>query len=110
MKQLERRLTFSIAQSPFPLPGFEPGSAAAAALLSSAKASIDHPKNTQAEAGRAALSILFTKVVQPQGDATANTFLGDMLQLLEDHLQHCEANLADGIAQYPLHGLLSAIA
>lgn len=80
------------------------------ALLSSAKSSINHPRNTQAEAGRAALSVLFTKVVQPQGDEASAAFMDDMLQLLETHLQRCETDLVSGIAGYPLHGLLSAIA
>lgn len=32
-----------------------------------------------------------------------------MLQQLENHLQRCEADIVSGIAEYPLHGLLSAI-
>lgn len=91
-----------------PLPGYETlETPAAQALLSSATASLGHPRKTQAEAGRSALCILFTKLVLGQGEETA--FIGDLIERLEDNLAACERDLSTEIEEKPLHGLLAAI-
>lgn len=84
-------------------------SASTRQLLASARASINHPRKTQAEAGRAALCIVFTKLVQPAGPAAAVAFIDDLVSLLERHVAASEESLAKGIVEYPLHGPLSAI-
>lgn len=100
-----------IAQGPHPLPGYETLDVPLAKkLLVSARSWINHPRNTQAEAGRAALSIIFTKIVQPLGQATALAFVADLTDLLEAHLVQSEQNLSTGIVEFPLHGPLGVLA
>lgn len=99
-----------ISRAPSPLAGYESlQSATTQTLLATARASINHPRKTQAEAGRAALCIIFTKLVQPAGVEQAVAFVDDLVSLLDKHVAMSEANLAKGIVEYPLHGLLSAI-
>jgi hypothetical protein len=100
----------SIALAPLPLAGFESLDAPAAQrLLASARASINHPRLTQADAGRAALCIVFTKLVLPSGHEAALALVADTMGELEQHIAKAEENLARGIVEYPLHGPLSAL-
>ncbi|KAL1406561.1 hypothetical protein Q8F55_008267 [Vanrija albida] len=99
-----------IERAPLPLAGYETLSTPATReLLASASASINHPRRTQADAGRAALSILFTKVVLPSGPEVAAAFIDDLVTVLENHIKKSEENFATGIVEYPLHGPLSAL-
>ncbi|GMK53867.1 hypothetical protein CspeluHIS016_0104530 [Cutaneotrichosporon spelunceum] len=99
-----------IALAPLPFAGFETlDISATQQLLASARASINHPRLTQADAGRAALCILFTKLVLPAGHEKALEFVDVIMQELERHIQKVEENLARGIVEYPLHGSLSAL-
>ncbi|BEI84050.1 hypothetical protein CcaverHIS002_0406540 [Cutaneotrichosporon cavernicola] len=99
-----------IALAPLPLAGFETlDMMPTKHLLASALASINHPRLTQAEAGRATLCILFTKLVLPKGQDKALTFVGGIIGELESHIQKVEENLARNIVEYPIHGPLSAL-
>jgi hypothetical protein len=82
----------------------------AKALLTSARASINHPRNTQAEAGRAALSIIFTKLVQPLGAEASVAFVTGLIDTLEGYIVKSEENLSSGIVEFPLHGSLGVLA
>lgn len=91
-----------------PLPGYETlRTPAAQTLLSSSISSLAHPRKTQAEAGRSALCLVFTKLVQQQEDE--NRFVSDLVDQLDDSITASETDLVRGIERKPLHGLLSAI-
>lgn len=91
-----------------PLPGYDSvDTPDAHALRASATASLAHPRKTQAEAGRSALCVLFTKLVL--GSEHETRFVGDLVDRLDEHLLACERDLSTGIEQKPLHGLLAAI-
>ncbi|CAK9780976.1 hypothetical protein CC85DRAFT_284619 [Cutaneotrichosporon oleaginosum] len=99
-----------IALAPLPLAGYESlDTPPAQRLLVGARSSINHPRLTQADAGRAALCILFTKLVVPLGHKAALSFVADTMEELERHLQKAEDNVARGIVEYPLHGPLSVL-
>ncbi|TXT12824.1 hypothetical protein VHUM_01225 [Vanrija humicola] len=99
-----------LGRAPLPLAGYETLSTPATQeLLASASSSINHPRRTQAEAGRAALTIVFTKVVLPSGPKVAAAFINDLVNVLEQHVEKSEENFATGIVEYPLHGPLSAL-
>lgn len=100
----------SVSRAPSPLPGYETlESPSTQYLLASATASINHPRKTQAEAGRATLCIIFTKLVLPAGPGNAIAFVNNLIDLLDQHMIASEKNLAKGIVEFPLHGLLCAI-
>ena len=80
---------------------------AAQTLLSSSISSLAHPRKTQAEAGRSALCLVFTKLVQQHEDE--NRFVSDLIDQLDDSISESERDLVRGIERKPLHGLLAAI-
>ncbi|WVQ79286.1 hypothetical protein IAT38_001382 [Cryptococcus sp. DSM 104549] len=92
-----------------PLPGYESLSTRASqTLLASALSSLDQPRKTQAEAGKAALCILFGRLVKDGSDAEALDFVQGLVGRLEKGVELAEKDLV-AIEDYPLHGLLSAI-
>jgi hypothetical protein len=80
---------------------------ASKSLLAAALASINHPRKTQAEAGRAILSITFEKLVVGSGQEVA--FVANLADRLEHHLKMAEADLVTAMEQTPLHGLLTVL-
>lgn len=80
----------------------------AQALLVSAFASLDHPRKTQAEAGKAALCILFGKVVHYGTVRESLEFAQNIITKLERGVEVIERDLVQ-IENHPLHGLLGAI-
>ncbi|WVW86816.1 hypothetical protein I302_108871 [Kwoniella bestiolae CBS 10118] len=94
-----------------PLPGYESLSTPSSqALLNSGMNSINLPRKTQAEAGKSALCILFSKLVQSDEDQShALRFVGDLISQLERGIEVVENDLVRGIEEYPLHGSLAAI-
>ncbi|EAL20900.1 hypothetical protein CNBE2610 [Cryptococcus deneoformans B-3501A] len=80
----------------------------AQALLVSAFASLDHPRKTQAEAGKAALCILFGKVVHYGTVRESLEFAQNIITKLEKGVEVIERDLVQ-IENHPLHGLLGAI-
>ncbi|WWC65932.1 uncharacterized protein I303_108554 [Kwoniella dejecticola CBS 10117] len=94
-----------------PLSGYETLSTPPSqALLRSALDSINLPRKTQAEAGKAALCILFTKlVIHPTDHDQAVRFVGNLIDKLEGAIEKVERDLVKGIEAYPLHGSLTAI-
>ncbi|KAL7425015.1 hypothetical protein Q5752_000702 [Cryptotrichosporon argae] len=108
--RVQARSILALAPS---LPGYESlDSPKTRLLLDSAIASLSHPRQTQAEAGRAAYCIVFTKVVPNHGEQAGERALQmvrDLVDYLERNLQHVERDLASGIVKHPLHGPLSAL-
>jgi hypothetical protein len=91
-----------------PLPGYEMLQAPAVqTLLASSISSLAHPRKTQAEAGRSALCLVFTKLVQGREDEVR--FVSDLVDQLDDHILASEKDLVPGIEGKPLHGLLAAV-
>jgi hypothetical protein len=91
-----------------PLPTYESISTPASeALLASALASINHPRKTQAEAGRAILSIFFEKLVIGSGKEVS--FVCHLADRLESHLSMAQKDLVVAMEQSPLHGLLAVL-
>jgi hypothetical protein len=86
---------------------------ASQALFVSAMSSLNHPRKTQAEAGRASLCILFEKLVKAQettqDQSLPLSFVEGVMAKLEDHLISVERDLAGEIERKPLHGLLAAL-
>lgn len=98
----------SLDMATTPLPGYESLQSSAAHVLStSAIASLAHPRKTQAEAGRSALCVVFTKLVQGREDEMR--FVSDLVDQLDEHISASERDLMSGIEEKPLHGLLAAI-
>ncbi|WWD20217.1 hypothetical protein CI109_104693 [Kwoniella shandongensis] len=93
------------------LPGYEDISTPAShVLLSSALRSLNQPRKTQAEAGKAALCILFSGLATNDASQTrALAFIADIVSRLEESIEIAERDLVKGIEEHPLHGLLSAI-
>lgn len=75
--------------------------------MSSALASLNHPRKTQAEHGRAVVSIVFDKQVRHQGDEVE--YLAKLVDRLDDHLRSAEADLVGAMEKTPLHGLLTVL-
>ncbi|WVQ66397.1 uncharacterized protein L199_004577 [Kwoniella botswanensis] len=94
-----------------PLPGYETLSTPSSqALMNSAMNSINLPRKTQAEAGKSALCILFSKLVKSDQDQSeALHFVGNLIEKLEKGIAVVEKDLVRGIKEYPIHGSLAAI-
>ncbi|KAK8849592.1 hypothetical protein IAR55_004927 [Kwoniella newhampshirensis] len=94
-----------------PLPGYEDLSTPASqALLASALRSLKQPRKTQAEAGKAALCILFSGLaIEDLRQERSISFVSDLIGRLEGSVEVAEFDLVKGIEEFPLHGLLSAI-
>lgn len=69
---------------------------------------MDHPRKTQAEAGKAALCILFGKVVHYGTVTESLEFVQNIIAKLEKGVGVIERDLVQ-IEHHPLHGLLGAI-
>lgn len=79
-------------------------------LLQSCLSLLDHPRKTQAEAGKSTLCIIFRKLVMRNGETNdAIRFISSLADRLEKHLVASEQNLVQGIQTLPLHGTLAAI-
>ena len=94
------------------LPGYEtPDTPASEALRTSALTAICHPRKTLAETGKAVVGILFdmlTRGAQADSHSRALGFVSDLVDLLESKVEITEKDLARGIVESPLHGVLSA--
>lgn len=72
--------------------------------------SIDHPRKTQAEAGKSALCIVFQKLLLNDGSTSeAVAFVEDLIRRLEERLKASEQDLVKGMSEMPLHGSIAAI-
>ncbi|ORY34822.1 putative death-receptor fusion protein-domain-containing protein [Naematelia encephala] len=92
-----------------PLPGYEAmSSSATQALVVAALSSLNHPRKTQAEAGKAALCILFKKLVS-YDQHLAIDFVDKLVDRVEEHLVVAENDLVKGMEECPLHGPLAAV-
>jgi hypothetical protein len=79
-------------------------------LLASALTIITHHRQTSSEAGKAVLCILYDKLVQRSDHVEETvTFVEELIDRLEIHVAASERNLARGIMEKPLHGLISAL-
>ncbi|WVO13844.1 hypothetical protein L204_101467 [Cryptococcus depauperatus] len=93
-----------------PLPGYESlQTPLSQILLKSALVALDNPRRTQAEAGKAALCILFGWLIKKRdNEQQAVNFVQDLIAKLENALISTESNLVL-IEKHPLHGFLSVI-
>lgn len=103
----------SLHLAPSPLPKYPSlDSPTAQVLLESAYSCILGARNTEAEAGKALLRLVFEKLVRDvkTGEhSSAISFTNDVITRLESHIQASEEDLVRGMALQPLHGLLSAV-
>lgn len=102
-------LSDRLLAGPSSLPGWS--SSHKSVLLWDAYDSLLGARNTQAEAGRLLIKLVFSK---SSTGASAleerQKFFQDMLDRLEDHVLASEKDLASGLEEKPMHGVLSAIA
>ncbi len=94
--------------APDPLPGYT-SAEDRAFLFACAHDSLLGARNTQADAGQLLLRLLFLKS-GPAAKLERAAFVQSLVDRLEAHVLASERDLAQGLAQLPLHGLLSAIA
>jgi hypothetical protein len=95
---------------PTPLPGWQ-DPALVEALVHDAHASLLGARNTQAEAGKLLIKLVFTKQSGAKGSFDGGeNFVQQLLDRLEKHVEATEKDLAIGLQEFPLHGLLSASA
>lgn len=79
-------------------------------LLQSSLASLNHPRRTQAEAGRSALCIVFQKLlVTGSTEQDAIGFVTDLVDRMESHIAMSEQDLPKSIETMPLHGIIAAV-
>ncbi|WVQ75014.1 hypothetical protein IAR50_004622 [Cryptococcus sp. DSM 104548] len=92
-----------------PLPAYDtPTTPFSRALLQTALESICHPRKTQAEAGKAALCILFGVVLKHSTEQEALGFVKELVDKLEATVEIVEGDLT-AIENHPVHGLLGGI-
>lgn len=84
-------------------------SASAEALRRSAMESLNHPRKTQAEAGKSVLCILFQRLAVSATQGEDRRFVEDLIDRLETHVAASEKSLTKGLDEFPLHGILAAV-
>ncbi|KAK4688723.1 thyroid adenoma-associated protein, partial [Tremellales sp. Uapishka_1] len=110
--EIRSRARDLIESGPVPLPGYDSlTTKKTQTLLETAFTSLNLPRNTQAETGKATLCIVFNKIVRPLDNVDQEAslaYIGTVIAKLEEHLQASERDLVRGIESFPLHGLLAA--
>ncbi|ORX37814.1 putative death-receptor fusion protein-domain-containing protein [Kockovaella imperatae] len=99
-----------LACAQIPLPGYEsPDHLGMKTTLESAILNISHPRKTQVEAGKAVMCILFEMMTKRASLEYCVDFVRSLIKLLEKRVEAAEEDVATGIIEKPLHGIISAL-